>query len=139
MTKRKTILVADDDPDVRMQLALALGAAGFEVLEAEGQESAEEALLKSHPDLCIFDLMMEEMDSGFVLCHEAKRTFPDTPVILLTAVTSQTGIDFTSQTPEQRAWVKADLLLHKPVLSEQLVAKVRQLLAAREGSAAGAR
>jgi CheY-like chemotaxis protein len=132
MTNRKTILLADDDPDIRLQISIALKAAGFDVLETEGQEAAEEALLKSHPDLCIFDLMMEEMDSGFVLCHESKRTFPDVPVILLTAVTSQTGIDFTSQTEQQRAWVKADLLLHKPVLAEQLVAKVRQLLALRD-------
>ncbi|MBN2193053.1 MAG: response regulator [Polyangiaceae bacterium] len=129
MTKRKTILVADDDSDIRVQITIALKSAGYDVVEADGQEAAEEALLRFQPDLCVFDLMMEEMDSGFVLCHEAKRTYPDTPVILLTAVTSQTGIDFTSQTPQQRSWVKADLLLHKPVLAEQLVARVRELLA----------
>jgi CheY-like chemotaxis protein len=135
MNDSKTILVADDDPDLRDQIALALKAAGFSLVVAEGRAAAEEAMLGSRPDLCVFDLMMEEMDSGFVLCHEAKRTFPGIPVILLTAVTSQTGIDFVSQTPQQRSWVKADALLHKPVLPEQLVAKVKELLAGAEAVA----
>ena len=61
------------------------------------------------PDLAVLDLMMENMDSGFVLCHHVKRLFPDTPVILLTAVKSATGLDFRPGSDEAASWVKADV------------------------------
>ena len=38
--------------------------------------------------------MMEQHDDGFVLSHHLKRRFPGLPVILVTAVTSETGLVF---------------------------------------------
>ena len=72
--------------------------------------------------------MMEQMDSGFMLCHQLKRLHPETPVIILTAVTATTGISFASADPESREWIKADLLLDKPVRTEFLRHQVRRLL-----------
>jgi len=95
---------------------------------AQGQDEAEEALMAARPDLAIFDLMMERKDSGFVLCHEAKRLYPEMPVILLTAVTAATGLNFDLADPEARSWTKADLMLDKPVRAERLRAEVRRLL-----------
>ena len=74
----------------RPALHLVLRADGYDVVTAAGQEEAEEKLLSVRPDLCVVDLMMENMDSGFVLCHNIKRLYPDSPVILLTAVRSST-------------------------------------------------
>ena len=128
MSDTKKILVADDDPDVVEQLSLLLTAQGYEVHAAGGQKEAEELLLSVRPDLAIIDLMMEEMDSGFVLCHNLKRLYPETPVILLTAVTAATGLSFDVRSPEAQAWVKADKILDKPVRPEQLRAEVRRLL-----------
>jgi CheY-like chemotaxis protein len=71
---------------------------------------------------------MENMDSGFVLCHHVKRLFPETPVILLTAVKATTGLDFSPQSDEAASWVKADVLMDKPVRPEQLRQEVRRLL-----------
>lgn len=127
----KTILLVDDDVDFLEQTALRLRADGFVVVTAEGQARGEEAVSSGTPfDLAVLDLMMENMDSGFVLCHHVKRLFPETPVILLTAVKAATGLDFHPQSNEAASWVKADVVMDKPVRPEQLRQEVRRLLKA---------
>ena len=130
MREPKNILVVDDDIDLLEQVALILKSEGYRVIQAQGQKEGEEALLSTIPDLAVVDLMMEHMDSGFVLCHHVKRLFPGTPVILLTAVKAATGLDFNPRSAEAASWVKADLRLDKPVRPEQLRQEVRRLLKA---------
>jgi len=130
MSEQKNILVVDDDIDMLEQVAMILKAEGYRVIKAQGQKEGEEALLTAIPDLAVLDLMMENMDSGFVLCHHVKRLFPETPVILLTAVKAATGLDFHPQSNEAASWVKADVLMDKPVRPEQLRQEVRRLLKA---------
>ncbi len=139
MMARKKLLLVDDDMDILEQLSLALGGEGYEVVTAQGRKEGEEILMLGRPDLAIIDLMMEEMDSGFVLCHEMKKLYPDMPVIILTAVTAATGLDFHARSDEARSWVKADALLDKPVRFEQLKEEVQRLLQPRatEATAAG--
>ncbi len=125
---KKKILVVDDDLDLLEQMTAILTAAGYEVVTAESRAAAEEVLLKIKPDLAIFDLMMEEKDSGFVLSYQIKKLYPDTPVIMLTAVVGTTGVSFATQHSDEQSWTKVDKLLDKPVRSEQLKAEVRRLL-----------
>ncbi len=129
MTKTKTILVVDDDIDQLDYVTMILKADGYKVITAQGQKEGEDAILTAIPDLAILDLMMENMDSGFVLCHQIKRMYPDTPVILLTAVESETGMDFSPRSAGAASWIKADVLLNKPVRPEQLRNEVERLLA----------
>jgi len=128
MQEQKKILVVDDDIDMLEQVAMILKAEGYQVIQAQGQKEGEEALLSTIPDLAVLDLMMENMDSGFVLCHHVKRLFPETPVILLTAVKATTGLDFNPQSDDAASWVKADVIMDKPVRPEQLKQEVRRLL-----------
>lgn len=125
---KKKILVVDDDLDLLEQMTVMLTNMGYEVLTAEGQASAEEVILKTKPDLAILDLMMEEKDSGFVLGHQLKKIYPDTPIILLTAVTSATGLSFATQQADARSWIKVDAIMDKPVRAEQLKAELSRLL-----------
>ncbi|MCU0664482.1 MAG: response regulator [Myxococcota bacterium] len=129
MTTDKQILVVDDDPDCLEQVAVVLRASGYEVISAYSQAEGEEILLRTQPKLAVLDLMMEEMDSGFVLCHTIKKLYPDMPVILLTGVTAATGISFKSQDQRGRAWIQADVMLDKPVRPEELRTVVARLLA----------
>lgn len=124
----KTILVVDDDVDFLTQQQLQLEAAGYKVLTAEGQIKANAILATTRPDLAIVDLMMENMDGGFTLCHEIKKKDASIPVILVTAVTSETGLEFDAATEEERSWVKADAMLAKPVRFEQLLREMERLL-----------
>jgi two-component system alkaline phosphatase synthesis response regulator PhoP len=80
------------------------------------------------PDLAIVDLMMEQPDSGFVLCHQIRKLYPETPIILLTSVTAQTGMSFDTQSESARSWIQADTIMDKPVRAEQLRAEVNKLL-----------
>ena len=128
MTNRKNILVVDDDIDLLEQVSLVLSNEGYNVIRAQGQKEGEDALLSTVPDLAVLDLMMENMDSGFVLCHHVKRLYPETPVILLTAVKAATGMDFHPNSDEAASWVKADLVMDKPVRPEQLRNEARRLM-----------
>lgn len=126
----KTVLVVDDDVDFLEQTRLMLEQAGYRVVAAESQARAEELLAELVPDVAILDLMMEHNDSGFVLAHRIKSKNPDVPVILTTAVTSQTGFDFEATGGTSSSWVKADVILDKPVRFEQIMREIQRLLKA---------
>ncbi len=134
---KKTILIVDDDPDILMQLGAILRTENYNVEAAHDAAEAEEVLLRVRPDLAVVDLMMEKMDSGFMLCHQIKKLYPGTPVLMLTAVKASTGISFPAGAG---GWLEIDLMLDKPLRPEQLTAGVRRLLkaAAKPAKAKGA-
>ena len=103
--------LVDDDDDFLFQHRLHLETAGFNVLVAHGQKEAEAILAQQRPDLAVIDVMMENPDAGFTLCHRIRKQDASIPVILVTSVNSETGLDFALATDEQRAWIKADALL----------------------------
>jgi DNA-binding response OmpR family regulator len=126
--KTETVLLADDDPDYLFQVAFYLRKAGFEVVAVESQAEAEQVIARMRPDIAVFDLMMENDDSGFILCYKLKRKYPDVPVILATAVSRETGITFGLNSVQDREWIRADLYLEKGVRPEQLEQGIRKLL-----------
>ena len=82
-----TILVVDDDANVRELLKLHLGAAGYEVHVAADAIAAGYLVLRSPPDLLICDVNMPHMDGfEFIAALKADKTVPDIPVIFLTSV-----------------------------------------------------
>ena len=125
---KTTVLLVDDDLDFLEQHKLLLQAKGFEVLTAESQAQAEELLKTARPDVAVLDLMLEHVDGGFALCYHIKKLDPRIPVILVTAVTSETSLAFDASTQEERSWVKADALLPKPIRFEQLLREINRLL-----------
>ncbi len=124
----KNILVVDDDPDYLIITVSALRRGGYEVVSAGSQAEAEKVIPTFKPDLAIFDLMMEQDDSGFILCYKFKKLYPDVPVILATAVARETGLSFNPSTELERSWIKADRYLEKGMRSEELLAEVKKLL-----------
>ena len=122
------ILLADDDPDYLFLMKFALEKAGYRVVTAESMEEAEVIIDKSHPGLAIFDLMMERDDAGFILAYHAKKKHPGMPVILLTAVTAETGRQFGPDMRGSNQWIKADLYLEKGLHPDQLIEHVKSLL-----------
>ena len=125
---QRTILVVDDDEDFRLQLAMQLEAAGYRVVVAEGEAKAAEVLQTLHPDLAVIDLMMEHVDGGFALAYRLKKLEPPVPVIMVTGVAAETGLDFSTTSDSERSWIKADAMLTKPVRFEQLQRELDRLL-----------
>jgi DNA-binding NtrC family response regulator len=126
--KKKSILAVDDDSDILLQTKVNLEAAGYEVSTAESAKEAEALLQSYKPDLAVLDLMMETQDSGFILSYKIKKIDPSIPVIIVTAVTSQTGIAFDLTGSGESSWIMADAIIEKPIRYEQLLSEVKRLL-----------
>jgi diguanylate cyclase len=80
-----TILVVDDDTNVRELLKLHLSAAGYEVHVAADAIAAGYLVLRGAPDLIICDVNMPHMDGfEFISALKADTSIPNIPVIFLT-------------------------------------------------------
>ena len=129
---KPTVLLVDDDEDFLFQHRLQLEQGGFNVITAQGRKEAEEMLETVCPDVAVLDVMMENPDAGFVLCHHIRKTMPSMPVILVTSINNETGMDFDLSTEEDREWIKADAMLSKPIRFEQLRGEIDRLLAMKK-------
>ena len=132
MADKKKILLVDDDEMFRLALQHYLQEAGYEVVTAQGQQEADGILENYKPDLAIVDLFMEEHDSGFVLSYHIKKIDPAIPVIMVTALGSEMHVQFDTATNEERSWIKADILMDKPVRFEQVRREIDRFLQPKE-------
>ncbi len=128
MNSRKLILIVDDDIDFISQIKLYCEKFGYETMTATSENEALELIKTRKPDLAMLDLMMEKDDSGFILSYKIKQKYPDVPVIIATAVTSETGLIFGVESHEEQQWIKADLIMEKGVRPDQLQREIKRLL-----------
>lgn len=124
--KVKKILLVDDDIDLLEQHKLLLESKGFKCVTADNSEEGFNVFKKEKPDAAILDLIMEQHDAGFILCHRIKRDplGKNIPVFILTSATYVTGFKFGASTPEEKEWIKCDDILNKPIVEEELVKKL---------------
>jgi len=80
----RTVLLVDDDPAVRTVLAALVRQAGIEPVEAASAAEALVLLGQGGIDVMVSDLRMPGMD-GMELLARATKTWPDVPVVMLTA------------------------------------------------------
>lgn len=114
----KTILLVDNDKQTVKENSEYLEEYGFAVKTADTSKEALEATEKFKPDAVITEIMLEHVDSGFTLCHNLKKKYPDMPVIILSDIVRKKGIEFDVKTKEQRDWINADEFIDKPVRPE---------------------
>lgn len=84
-----TILVVDDEPDIRLLLQINLEHEGHEIVTAKDGAEALSAVQASPPDLIVLDVMMPDIDGWGVLDQlksKLGKPFSDIPVIMLTAL-----------------------------------------------------
>lgn len=115
-----TILVIDDDPNIRELVGALLLGEGFVVREAKNGRDALAKLGEVKIDLCVLDLMMPDMD-GYEFCRHARRYYEDLPILMLTA---KGGLDHKVKGFE----LGADDYLTKPFEGMELVVRVKALL-----------
>jgi pilus assembly protein CpaE len=125
-----TILIADDDPDIRKLLNVTLRNRGHDVIQVESGATVLETVERVTPDLAILDVNMPGMDGTRVA--RALRARPATagmPIIFLTALAGETDVlaAFASG---------ADDYVTKPFSPRELGVRVAALLA-RAGSGTG--
>jgi len=118
----------DDDVDFIDLNKAVLENQGFEVSAAFSGREAMDRVKFEKPDLIVLDLMMEKHDSGFTFAKAVKADplHKNTPILMLTAVTSETGFDFSQQMDGY--WMKTDDYASKPLLPDELVRRINDLL-----------
>ncbi|MAT96584.1 MAG: hypothetical protein CL608_05520 [Anaerolineaceae bacterium] len=124
METNHTILVVDDEPNLRKTLRLILQRDGYTVTTAGDADEAHEQLKASQFDLVFLDIKMPKK-SGLVLLTEIKQMYPDMPVLLLTAFAS---LDSAIEAVRRGA---ADYLL-KPIDPPQILSRVKQVLSQQQ-------
>lgn len=114
-----TILIVEDDSDIRRLVAELLGKEGFGVEEAKDAAAMDEVLARMRPDLVILDLMLPGED-GLSICRRI-RSRDTLPILMLTAKSDEidrvVGLE-----------MGADDYLVKPFGPRELLARVRAVL-----------
>ena len=130
MSRAATILLVDDDADFLAMNRSVLEAKGYRVLAFASPRDAAAAARRERPDLVVTDLMMNDLDAGFSLARAVKEdpATARTPVIIVTAASSQRGFDFRPRGPDELEAMRADAFLDKPVSPAALLAKIEELL-----------
>jgi len=126
----ETVLVVDDDPDLREQACNALAARGYRTIEAPDGPAAL-ALLDLHPEvgLLFTDILMPGDLTGLELAAEARRRQPGVGILLATG--------FADARELRRRGIDAGDALWKPYSPEELARRVREALDARESRESG--
>ncbi len=115
----KTILVVDDQANVRTLVREYLEEEGFRVLTADNGRNALYAARQARPDLILLDIMMPEMGGYEFIRLYTKES--DTPIILLTAKVDESDKVLGLE-------LGADDYVTKPFSMRELVARVRAVL-----------
>jgi DNA-binding response OmpR family regulator len=120
---KKRILLVEDEEEMIKAIKLRLEANNYEVLVANDGISGVNLVHKERPDLIILDIMLPKMD-GFAVARILKfdSLYENIPIIILSARMQKS--DFAKGEE-----VKADAYITKPFKSEELLAKINQLIA----------
>ncbi|MFN5135830.1 MAG: response regulator transcription factor [Chitinophagaceae bacterium] len=120
--KGKTILIADDEPDILEILEYNLSAEGFTVVKAKNGDEALDYAKLHNPDLIILDVMMPRK-TGMEVCQILRNQpqFSSTLIIMLTALSDEAnhvkGLE-----------MGADDYVSKPISPKVLISRVNALL-----------
>ena len=123
------IVIADDDPDIRVSLQAILETQQYTVVTAVDKTDGLEKIRAEKPDLAILDVMMSTWEDGFEMSRELKKDpqFKDMPILMLTGIKNETGIDFKS-TAGDPTWCPVDAYLEKPIDPDSLIEAVKRQL-----------
>ena len=111
-----TVLVVDDEPQIRRVLRTTLTSHGYAVVEARTGDEALEQIRSEHVDLILLDVNMPGR-SGLETCREIRGS-SDVPIIMLT-------VRNTERDKVQALDAGADDYVVKPFGSEELMARIR--------------
>ncbi|MFG1319370.1 response regulator [Xanthobacter autotrophicus] len=122
---QRTLLLVEDDREIRSLLADFLGREGYGVLAAEDGAAMDRLLATTRPDLVVLDLMLPGED-GLSICRRL-RARGGLPILMLTAkgddVDRIVGLE-----------MGADDYLAKPFNPRELLARIRAVLRRAEGA-----
>ncbi|MDQ6718547.1 MAG: sigma-54 dependent transcriptional regulator [Gemmatimonadota bacterium] len=78
-----TVLIADDEPNIRRMVGALLSAEGYDVAETANAADAIARVRDSEPDVALLDLMMPGDQDGIIALEKLRDIAPDLPVIMM--------------------------------------------------------
>jgi two-component system KDP operon response regulator KdpE len=114
-----TILVVDDEPQIRRVLRATLSSNGYEVIEAQSGQEAIEMVVTERPELILLDVNMPGMN-GLEACNKIRMAF-DGPIIMVT-------VRNTERDKIAALDAGADDYVVKPFAIGELLARIRAAL-----------
>lgn len=122
MTKKKKVLLTDDEPNIVRVVSARLKAHGYEVAEAYDGEEALAKIDTEKPDILLLDIMLPKMD-GFEVCSRIRSSeaYRNIPIILFSAKTQE-------EDKKKGREVKADAYISKPFDPQRLIETIEHLL-----------
>jgi len=124
MKTRNTILIVDDQKDVRMLERMILEPEGFEVIEAFDGHSAIEQIQRHRPDLILLDVMMPGYPNGLELLTMVKNNKVMTTKIIMVSAKGQYDDILAA------AQLKCDAYVVKPFTRQHLLDTANSVLEA---------
>lgn len=128
MAEKRTILIADDNQQIRMLVKAALMSLGHELVEATDGENALETAIARVPDLVLLDVTMPKLD-GWEVLH-FMRSRPETaavPVMMLTTAAQVWDLKHGEE-------LGCNDYLTKPFEPKELRAHVERMLAGQDAA-----
>lgn len=119
MNKQQTVLIADDEPQIREILSIYFKKEGFKVIEAADGAEALVQVQAGKSDIILLDIMMPVLD-GLEVCKQVRK-ISDIPIIMLTAKDSDDDRILGLE-------IGADDYISKPFNTREVVARVKAVL-----------
>jgi len=121
----KSVLIADDEPNIVISLEFLLEQAGYRIRVAHDGQEALEAIQRQPPDLVLLDVMMPNL-SGYDLCQRIRENpaWQHMRIVMLTAKGREVEVS-------KGLALGADAYITKPFSTQELLVQVRGLLADR--------
>ncbi|MFL1456496.1 response regulator transcription factor [Marinobacter sp. GN3S48] len=118
----KTVLIADDEPNIVISLEFLLKQAGYRVVVAHDGQEALEAIQRETPDLVLLDVMLPRL-SGFDVCQKIRENpdWRDMRVLMLTAKGREVEVS-------KGLALGADAYITKPFSTQELLAEIESHL-----------
>jgi signal transduction histidine kinase len=115
-----TILIVDDEKDIRELLRTSLQRQNYTLLEVANGNDCLHLLTSTTPDIILLDYKLPDI-SGMIVLKEIRKSLPDIGIVLMTAYGDE---DLAAHAIEEHV----DAYLRKPFLIETMLTDVRQTL-----------
>jgi DNA-binding response OmpR family regulator len=124
MSRSKTILIVDDEPNIVISLEFLLEREGWRVQIARDGQEALDALARELPDLVLLDVMLPRV-SGYDVCQRMRENpaWRGVRVLMLTAKGREVEVS-------KGMALGADAYVTKPFSTQELLAQIHALLGA---------
>ncbi len=132
MADTAKILVIDHEKSVLDAIRQRLTSDGYQIMTAVNTQDGLSELQRCMPDLVVIEIMLDGPTEGLHLVYRMKRdaVYQNVPVIVLSSVQRDTGIDLSGEIGTD--YLPADLFLEKPVDLEVLSRAAHNLLAEKQ-------